>query len=199
MPAVSAGYKECDGCTVDTVWNSFAGPFCYCASPAAGYDNAQYCNPGSVAPEQINLQVASQDVVVASFVTHDKAMPSASSPPVAMFGETQASSKPVNGVSHYYKQVSDSEGMNYILHFVKFDSLKPSTTYTYKVKSGADGALWSAWFNFTSLGDATGPTRIGMYGDMGHSHFNPMANLLADCQAGSIEAIVHMGDHAYGQ
>lgn len=39
----------------------------------------------------------------------------------------------------------------------------------------------------------TGITRIATYGDMGHSHYNNMGNMKADCQAGRIDAIVHMG------
>ena len=42
-----------------------------------------------------------------------------------------------------------------------------------------------------------GPTRIGMYGDMGHSRYNAMGNLAADCAEQRIDLIVHMGDHAY--
>ena len=30
MPAAAAGNGDCDGCTKDTIINSFAGPWCYC-------------------------------------------------------------------------------------------------------------------------------------------------------------------------
>ena len=36
-----------------------------------------------------------------------------------------------------------------------------------------------------------------MYGDMGHSRYNAMGNLAADCAEQRIDLIVHMGDHAY--
>ena len=32
---------------------------------------------------------------------------------------------------------------------------------------------------------------------MGHSRYNNMKNLQQDCAAGTIDAIVHMGDHCY--
>ena len=43
----------------------------------------------------------------------------------------------------------------------------------------------------------SGETRLATYGDMGHSHHNNMQNLLDDCKSGKVDAIVHMGDHAY--
>lgn len=58
MPAASAGRYECDGCTVDTVWNSFTGPWCYCkdADPTRNQSHEAYCTPPTGVPEQINLQ-----------------------------------------------------------------------------------------------------------------------------------------------
>jgi hypothetical protein len=35
------------------------------------------------------------------------------------------------------------------------------------------------------------------YGDMGHSHYNNMKNMMEECKAGTIDAIIHMGDHCY--
>ena len=40
-------------------------------------------------------------------------------------------------------------------------------------------------------------TRVAIYGDMGNDAANNMGNLLADCTSGTIDAVVHMGDHAY--
>lgn len=41
MPAASAGMLNCDGCVVDTITNSFAGPWCYCRDKNSGF--ASYC------------------------------------------------------------------------------------------------------------------------------------------------------------
>ena len=46
------------------------------------------------------------------------------------------SPKQLTGITHWYV-VGDR---NYSMHFIKFDGLKPATHYTYKVKSGAQGA-----------------------------------------------------------
>ena len=86
---------------------------------------------------------------------------------------------------------------NYSMHFIKFDGLKPATHYTYKVKSGAPGAQWSDEYTFRSMRPYP-ETRIAMYGDMGVSEYNNMANLLKDCQSGKIDLFAHMGDHCYG-
>ena len=86
---------------------------------------------------------------------------------------------------------------NYSMHFIKFDGLKPATHYTYKVKSGAQGAQWSDEYTFRSMRPYP-ETRIAMYGDMGVSEYNNMANLLKDCQSGKIDLFAHMGDHCYG-
>ena len=37
---------------------------------------------------------------------------------------------------------ASQSGRNYSMHFVKFSGLKPATSYSYKVKSGAAGAVW---------------------------------------------------------
>ena len=34
-------------------------------------------------------------------------------------------------------------------------------------------------------------------GDMGHNRNNNMQNLLANCNDGTVDAILHMGDHCY--
>ena len=85
---------------------------------------------------------------------------------------------------------------DYLLHYVKFEALTPRTTYYYRVKSGSADCAMSKNFSFRS-GYRTGETRLGTYGDMGHSHHNNMQNLLDDCTSGKIDGIVHMGDHAY--
>lgn len=157
MPGASAGLFECDGCTVDKIYNSFAGPWCYCKEDGR---KEQYCTPPTAVPEQLNLQVAAPDVVVASFVTFEtEATPE---PPVAMFGSDQHHLKPVTGVSHLYQALSTAEHNNYTFHFVRFAGLEPRKTYFYKVKSGNPDGQWSEVFSFRSL-YTSGPTRIASY------------------------------------
>lgn len=67
-------------------------------------------------PEQINLQLAANGVVVASFVTYEDTAPTA--PAVALFGPTPSSLSLVTGVTHTY-HLPDT-GRTYYLHFVKF-------------------------------------------------------------------------------
>ena len=66
----------------------------------------------------------------------------------------------------------------------------------HKVRSGASGAPWSSEFTFRAPYPA-GDTKVAIYGDMGHSRYNNMKNLQQDCATGTIDAIVHMGDHCY--
>jgi len=205
LPAASAGRYECDGCTVDTVWNSFLGPWCYCedADPAgrgspSGHE--AYCQPPIGVPEQINLQLASSDTVVVSFVTFD-ANNSSDIRAEAMLGESKDAMSTVTGVSHRYTQLSETEHNNYVLHFVKFGPLKPRQQYFYMVRSqdnsgGNDTGYWSDTFNFRAP-YGSGETRVASYGDMGHSLHNCMANVYRDCLEGKVDAVLHMGDHAY--
>ena len=93
------------------------------------------------------------------------------------------------------RYVTSDQTRNYTISFIKLDNLKPATRYSYKVKSGAKDGAWSDVFTFRSLSDKY--TRIGMYGDMGVSEYNNMANLLNDCQSGKIDVFAHMGDHCY--
>jgi hypothetical protein len=212
MPAAHAGNHECD-CGAHAAYNetyildSYAGPWCFCASPAggnpAGYNTPlmSYCDPPAAVPEQINLQLAASDTFVLGFVTYE-VLPSA--PPVAILYETDAAAnkKTVNGVSHAYEPPGHTfpEPANgttmgtvpYIMSYIKFGPLKPRTSYTYKVKSGGESAVWSEEFTFRSAYDE-GETKLLTYGDMGHSQHNCMANAKKRCAAGEIDAIVHMG------
>eukprot|EP00051_Salpingoeca_urceolata_P027595 m.482294 g.482294 ORF g.482294 m.482294 type:complete len:583 (-) comp22487_c0_seq1:276-2024(-) len=192
MPAGSAGRHECDCADKDEViTDSFAGPWCYCKDPAPGEPFAAYCRAAWRTPEQINLQYAAPNTVVASFVTYESSLPA--NPPVAMFGPDASSLKPVMGVSHFYQP----PGRTYLLHFIKFSNLEQNKKYSYKVKSGSDGCAWSDVFEFRAPVQTSGPTRIATYGDMGHSQYNNVQNMLDDCLAGRIDTIVHMGDHCY--
>lgn len=194
MPAASAGRFECDGCTVDKIYNSFKGPWCYCKEDGK---KETYCVPPKGIPEQINLQIAATDVVVASFVSFDVEVPGPNELPVAMIGTDPSTlTKSVNGISHPYAALSKVESTNYTLSFVKFANLEPRQVYYYKVKPGAKNSQWSDVFKFRAP-YASGETRIAAYGDMGHSHYDCMANIGDDCSSGVIDAVLHMGDHAY--
>ena len=71
--------------------------------------------------------------------------------------------------------------------------------------AGGRGGAWSRLYTFRAPyghGPATksgtsNTTRVAIYGDMGNDAGNNMGNLRADCTSGTIDAVVHMGDHAY--
>ena len=76
-------------------------------------------------PEQVNLQVADAESVVASFVTRDlSSVPTSGEPFVAYFGDNKDKLTLVKGVTHHYKKLSKDEGISYSLHFIKFSGLK---------------------------------------------------------------------------
>ena len=120
--------------------DSFSGPWCYCASGGARVKD--FCDPPSSHVEQLNLQLAHGQTVVASFVTYE-AMPA--DPPVAMLGTTPSLDDAVtlHGLTHDYAPPAAVAHQDYMMHFVKFSNLKPRTTYYYKVKSGAAACGWS--------------------------------------------------------
>eukprot|EP01047_Picozoa_sp_COSAG01_P082740 COSAG01_NODE_17024_length_1184_cov_1.425806_1_plen_277_part_10 len=191
-----------------------AGPFCYCRDTKS----AHWCMPQMWIPEQINLQYASQDTVVAAFVTYEPVPPSAMA--VAALREaaddTTAAASQLTGVSHWLSftplksgcqkpgtahgcnhqtsnySLNDSQ-RNYTMHFVKLAGLKPATKYTYKVKSGSAHGVWSSEYTFRSARPSP-QTAIAMYGDMAITRYNAVGNLLADCTSGRIDIFVHMGD-----
>ena len=173
-------------------------PYCYCRGGKGAF--SAHCTPPVGVPEQINLQFAAADIVVAAFVTFEKSPPA--DPPSAMFGEQGATPVQLEGISHWYVLPGDPTATspnlsrrtrNYTMSFVKFAGLKPGTRYTYKVKSGSGAdAQWSDEFTFRSLRDKSEGTRIGTYGDMGVSPYNNMQNLLTDCASGTIDVFMHM-------
>ena len=179
MPAASAGEDLGDGHYNDLVINSFQGPWCYCKDPAPGNKHEQYCYPDPNnlnVPEQINLQLAKQDVVVVSFVTREEngttisTLPS----PVAEWKKVSDTglATTVLGLSHYYQVLSVAENQNYVLHFIKLGGLAANEKYTYRVKSGSENAPFSDWFTFRAPNVVAGQeTRLGFYGDMGHSRY----------------------------
>ena len=166
-----------------------AGPFCFCKDTG----KAAYCMPQLSIPEQINLQYASQDTVVAAFVTYEKVRPGAE-PPTAMFGKDGSSPNTLTGISHWLEFAPPSQSgppmteprRNYTMSFIKFGNLEPATRYTYKVKSGAPGAVWSEPYTFRSA-RAAPDTAIGMYGDLAITRYNAVSNLIEDCTSGRID------------
>jgi len=213
MPAAHAGDNECDCAEKDGdtyIYDSYEGPWCFCKDPVPGENATQYCTPAKHVPEQINLQLAASGIVVVGFVTYEDV--NATDPPVAEFGTVGGDNTTISGLTHWYAPPGRSNvtapaagddgryAFPYSMHYVRFPKLEPGTMYSYKVKSGSADAEWSDTFTFRGpvlAGQTDKPTRIATYGDMGHSHYNCMENLITDCQAGSIDAVIHMGDHAY--
>jgi hypothetical protein len=206
MPAMATSTHHPANGTVP-VESSWAGAWCYCKNNATSTPIAAYCVSDIGVPEQINLQIGGATVVVAGFVTFESAMPT--DPPVAMLTQKGGESKQLAGVSHWYMEKAGpncgyphtdpctKHGRNYTMSFVRYDGLKPATSYSYKVKSGAPGAKWSDTFEFRSPGPDGGTSKVAVYGDMGVYAWNNMANLKEDCASGVVDAIVHMGDHCY--
>jgi hypothetical protein len=172
-------------------------------------------------PEQINLQLANATTVVVSFVTHEHEPPTA--PPTARLSlaraDAGASPAVLSGVSHWYEtaHLNGSKGCiftagsarkctvrNITMHFIRFSGLEPRQEYSYQVRTGAKAhpnLWWSQVYTFRAPYGPGGPatsggsntTRVAIYGDMGNDAGNNMGNLRADCAAGTIDAVVHMG------
>ena len=151
-----------------------AGPFCYCKDPAPGAAQAAYCRPNLGIPEQINLQYAAQDTLVAAFVTYELEKPTEMAVGT-ITEEGTANGWKSTGVSHWvaFNPVIPSPkgtgkpmgARNWTMHFVKFAGLKPATHYTYRVKSGGRGGLWPWSANYTFRSVRAAPdTRLAMYG-----------------------------------
>ena len=184
------------------------------------------CTAPLFVPEQINLQLANSTTVVVSFVTHELAPPTAEPVARLGLASAGAPTATVSGVSHWYEtshlngskacmEVTGSSRKcnvrNLTMHFIRFASLEPRQKYTYQVRSGADGggegrgSAWSRLFTFrapyghgtAAKSGGSNATRVAIYGDMGNDANNNMGNLRAGCASGTIDAVVHMGDHAY--
>ena len=204
---------------------AFYGPICPCRGSNADSSAVEFhtCTAPLFVPAQINLQLANSSTVVVSFVTHERSPPIA--PPRAILGlasDAEAPRTTLIGVSHWY-ETSNANGSkacqqvtgsarkcnprNLTMHFIRFPALKPRQAYTYQVRSGGSESApqWSPLFTFrapydhaaASKGGGSHSTRVAIYGDMGNDAGNNMGNLRADCASGAVDAIVHMGDHAY--
>ena len=174
MPAAHAGNHECD-CGPKPVFNetymldSYGGPWCFCKDPSPTLEPGseyntnvmRYCEAPTYVPEQLNLQLAASDVIVAAFITYEPTLPTA--PPVAMVGKKGGAMTQLSGVSHIYnpgkhrdlKNETVGSSQPYIMHFIKFTTDEPRTDYEYKVKSGGSGGVWSDTFTFRSVYDSS--------------------------------------------
>ena len=165
-------------------------------APHSAGAGARYCSSANGVPEQINLQLASADSVVVSWITHEATAPQAP-PVVELVASTPSASDAtvrVTGVTHEHT-TPDKDRVLY-LHFVRLTQLLPRAKYSYTVQSGGDSSVPSKLFSFRAP-YADGETRINIFGDMGIYQWNNMEWLEKDCAEGTAaDAIVHMGDHA---
>jgi hypothetical protein len=83
--------------------------------------------------EQLNLQIAAVDVVVASFVTYEPLPSAPAQARIRKAGETAW--KTVEGVTHSYTTTDKTR--TYIMHYVPLRDLVERTKYEYQVKSGS--------------------------------------------------------------
>ena len=125
-----------------------------------------------------------------------------------------------SGVTHLYQSPYDLNrtdsnnrywnltARNYSFHFVKLPSLPEGVAVTYRVASGAVGGtlVWSEYATFMAPFGASytrpgrsgpGATIVDAFGDMGVYNWNNMANMEKDLQRGMLDAVFHIGDHAY--
>jgi hypothetical protein len=72
----------------------------------------------------------------------------------------------------------------------------PREEYEYRVSACTNGCAWSSVARFRSL-YSEGETRLAMFGDLGAYAWSNMGNLKNDAESRLIDAIVHLGDHAY--
>jgi hypothetical protein len=204
---------------------AFYGPICPCRTAASSAVEFYTCIAPLFVPTQINLQLANSTTVVVSFVSHERSPPT--KPPLArlrLASDAGPHDTLLSGVSHWY-QTSHINGTsrgtlactgpvhqkcgvrNITMHFIRFSTLEPRQNYTYQVRSGGNSRpdAWSKPYTFrapyghgtTAKSGESHATRVAIYGDMGNTAGNNMANLRAGCASGAIDAIVHMGDHAY--
>jgi hypothetical protein len=142
-------------------------------------------------PEQINIQIASGDTVVVSWVTFEATRPR--HPPrvevvrgsgrrrdgaVPVSNASRSAATPIavdntdtiSGVTHVH---TTSGGRVYYMHFVRLSGLQERAPYTYTVQSGGVGATVSNEYTFRAP-YTRGVTRINIFGDMGVYQWNNM-------------------------
>jgi hypothetical protein len=150
----------------------------YCVGKSTG--KLEMCTSGMGIPEQVNVQVASGDSVVLSFVTFEAAEPTA--PPTAKVTVAGGTETTIKGVTHKHVTVGCTAGSipganssdppipqdcrTYYMHFIKVAAMTPKAEYSYTVQSGSTGATESKKFTFRAP-YSDGVTKIALYGDMG--------------------------------
>lgn len=83
------------------------------------------------------------------------------------------------------------------IHNVLLTDLKASTTYFYVVGSSEEGGVFSPEFNTTTVGQGNQINRLAVYGDLGLVNSQSMAGVSAEVAAGTVQAVLHIGDFAY--
>lgn len=83
------------------------------------------------------------------------------------------------------------------IHNVLVADLKASTTYFYVVGSAEQGGTFSPEFNTTTVGQGSQINRLAVYGDLGLVNSQSMAGVSAEVAAGTVQAVLHIGDFAY--
>jgi hypothetical protein len=163
-----------------------------------------YCETPPATPSQINVQLASGNAVVVSWITFEAT--NATTPPEVHWAAgggaalAQRGWTSTMGATHIH--TTAARDRRYHFHFVKLSGLKARAQYSYKVRSGSGAAVWSKTFTFRAPYAAAdgGETRVNIYGDMGIYAYNNMKELRADCNANAstsaVDAVIHMGDHA---
>ena len=83
------------------------------------------------------------------------------------------------------------------IHNVLLTDLKASTTYYYVVGSSEEGGVFSQEFNTTTVAQGNQVNRMAVYGDLGLVNSQSMAGVSAEVAAGTVQAVLHIGDFAY--
>ena len=170
-------------------------PSAFCMSARSGKIEA--CTSGHGIPEQVNVQIASCDSVVVSFVTFEAAGATHSAPLVELNGGAST----IAGVTHTHNPCTVGSSCTggpykprtYFMHFVRLTGLPPRTRISYRVRGGAAGAVWSDTFAFRSP-YSDGVTKIALYGDMGVYRYNNMENLHEETVVNeTADLILHAG------
>ena len=155
-----------------------------------------YCESYTHVPEQINVQVGGKNSVVIGWITFpENASNTVETTPYVRVGLSASSlDQVVSGVSHIH--ITAAKDRTYLMHFVRLDNLKPKTRYFYSVNGNASKTSTSSdVFNFTSVTAPLTKTVVDIYGDLGIYTWNAFEQLQSDID--SIDAIIHLGDHAY--
>jgi len=155
--------------------------------------NWGYCVHGDAVPEQINIQIADKDSVVAAFITFESEQPTEA--PIMYLGLENHPFQELKGVTHVHQ--SPKKDRTYYMHFVRAAKLSPRERYSYKVRSGGKNSVNSSVYSFRAP-YASGETKISIFGDMGIYEWNNLQQLHQDCvNSTESDLIVHMGDISY--